>query len=468
MCCQDLLVHNEIWIMRPNSTSAGLKMTQWSASSWQSKVCKQQPSYKDPEALREALVRLSQLPPLVTSPEILSLKSQLAEAARGERFILQGGDCAESFAETSKENIANKLKILLQMSLVLLYGLRKPITRVGRIAGQFAKPRSQPTEERDGVILPSYRGDLVNSPEFEAIAREPDPNNMIRGYMHSAMTLNYIRSWVSSGFADLHHPEKWDLDFVKHSPQSEYYHQMTNAIGDSIDFIKSFDGIKMSSFREVEFFTSHEALLLPYEQGLTGQAEDGHWYDFSTHFPWIGMRTAEVDSAHIEYFRGINNPVGIKVGPSVTPEWIAEITNIINPHNEPGRLTFITRFGADKIATCLPPLIQAVNKLGASVLWTCDPMHGNTQSTSDGIKTRRFDDILSELNQAFQIHQENNSHLGGVHFELTGEDVTECIGGARGVSEADLKRAYKSLVDPRLNYEQALEMAMSVVHSIGK
>lgn len=438
-------------------------MTSWQPDSWQTKPSQQQPHYPSQPALDTAVDALSHLPPLVTSPEVDNLKEQIAEAASGQRFILQGGDCAESFDDCRSTIITNKIKILLQMSLVMLHGMRIPITRVGRIAGQYAKPRSSDTETRDNVSLPSYRGDIVNSPEFTEAARTPNPKLLLKGYSHSAMTLNFIRALVDGGFADLQQPETWNLDFVKHSPQAQEYQALAQSIADSLEFIKTIRGIKSSSLNRVEIFTSHEALHLHYEQALARQNEQGQWYALSTHFPWIGMRTGAIDEGHIEFLRGINNPIGVKVGPSTSSDWLCDLVNTLNPDNEPGRLTLISRLGQAKVAELLPPMIAAVKKTGKTVMWSCDPMHGNTQSTNEGYKTRSFDNILSELQQTYKLHHQENSFLGGVHFELTGENVTECIGGARGLNEADLKRAYKSAVDPRLNYEQALEMAMLIV-----
>ncbi len=442
-------------------------MATWSPSSWQSKPAGQQPTYPDQEALASTVEQLSSLPPLVTSWEIERLRAQLAEAAEGKRFLLQGGACAERFDQCSAEIITNKLKILLQMSLVLTFGLKRRIIRVGRFAGQYAKPRASDTEERDGVTLPSYRGELVNGPEFTAADRIPDPERMLRGYEHSALTLNFIRSLVDGGFADLHHPEYWDLDFVAHSPRAREYQEMVKSISDSLRFMETLAGIQAGEISRVDFFTSHEALLLPYEQAVTRQVprRDG-WYNLGTHFPWIGMRTAEVDGAHVEYFRGIRNPIGIKVGPTMDPEWLLELLEILDPDDEPGRITVIHRMGHDKVAEKLPPLVDAVLRAGRLVLWCCDPMHGNTEKTASGHKTRRFDNILSELEQSFDIHAELGSYLGGVHFELSGDNVTECIGGARGLTEVDLERAYESRVDPRLNYEQSLEMALLIGQKI--
>jgi len=438
--------------------------TEWHPTSWQRKTAGQQPLYADPGAVEKVLARLSQLPPIVTSWEVESLKQQIAEAQRGERFILQGGDCAESFDDCNSDKIAKKLKILLQMSMVLLQGLKKPVVRIGRMAGQYAKPRSADTETRDGVSLPSYRGDLVNSNPFTAEDREPDPELMLRGYERAALTLNFVRSLVDGGFADMHHPEYWDLGFVEHSPQHEEYRRIVASVSDALDFFESLAGTRVHEVQRVEFYASHEGLHLPYEQAQTRLIpRRDRWYNLSTHFPWVGMRTADLDGAHVEYYRGISNPIGVKVGPGMTAEWIQGLINVLNPNNEPGRLTLIHRFGAQNIEDNLPALIQAVRATGSPVLWICDPMHGNTESTASGLKTRRFDNILAELEAAFRVHREMGSYLGGVHFELTGENVTECTGGARGLSDADLQRAYRSQVDPRLNYEQALELAMRIV-----
>lgn len=437
--------------------------SEWSPESWRSRPALQQPTYPDPAQVERVVAEMSRLPPLVTSWEIEALKGQIAEAARGERFLLQGGDCAESFDDCGSPSIAAKLKILLQMSLVLLYGTRKRIIRVGRFAGQYAKPRSEDFEEREGVRLPSYRGDLVNRLEFEPTARRPDPERMLRGYERSALTLNFIRSLVDGGFADLHHPEYWDLGFVEHSPLALDYQRMVNAIADSVVFMETLAGRKIGQMERVDFFTSHEGLHLLYEQSQTRRVpRRTGWYDLSAHFPWIGMRTADPGGAHVEFFRGVSNPLGVKVGPSMTPEWLGELLATLHPDDEPGRLTLIHRFGAGKIRDGLPPLIETLRRAGKTVTWVCDPMHGNTQKTEGGFKTRRFEDILSELEDAIEVHTEMGSVLGGVHFELTGENVTECTGGARGLAEADLERAYRSQVDPRLNYEQALEMAMLI------
>jgi 3-deoxy-7-phosphoheptulonate synthase len=383
-------------------------MQEWSLVSWLKQRYLQAAIYTDEVQLNKVVEQLSLLPPLVTGSEVKLLRKEIARAGRGEAFILQGGDCAESFNDCRSEVISNKLKIILQMSLILSQGLRKPIIRVGRIAGQYAKPRSSDFETIDGVTLPCYRGDLVNSPEFTPKAREPNPHLLLQAYNYSAITLNFIRSL------------------------------------------------------KVDFYTSHEALHLHYEQALTRQLDDGLWYNLSTHLPWIGMRTAQTDSAHLEFLRGVQNPIGIKIGPSATPQWLEEVLTIANPEHKEGRLLLFTRLGANQVDGLLPPLIKAVQRTKIPVTWSCDPMHGNTETTADGIKTRHFDNILLELKQTLEIHHSMGSYLGGVHFELTGDNVTECIGGARGLSTEDLKKAYHSLIDPRLNYEQSIEMALQL------
>ena len=436
----------------------------WAPASWRERQALQQPTYTDADELEGVLGELHALPPLVTSREVLNLKQQLAEAQDGKRFLLQGGDCAEIFDDCTPEVISNRLKVLLQMSLVLVHGLRLPVVRVGRFAGQYAKPRSTDTETKDGVTLPSYRGDMVNGPEFTPEARIPDPRRMIKAHARSAMTMNFIRALIDDGFADLHHPEYWNLGWVGHSPLADEYQKMVAGIGDAVRFMETLSGESLHNLRSVEFYTSHEALLLPYEEGVTRQVpRQAGWFNLGTHFPWIGMRTAAVDGAHAEYFRGIRNPIAIKVGPSVTPDQLLRVIDILNPNDEPGRLSLIHRMSASSIAEKLPPLLEALKRDGRRVLWICDPMHGNTESTSNGYKTRRFVNIRSELEQAFELHAAAGTRLGGVHLELTGEDVTECTGGARDITDIDLERAYRTTVDPRLNYEQALEIAMLIV-----
>lgn len=438
--------------------------SEWSPASWRQRTARYQPIYEDESEFQAVISQLEELPPIVTSWEIESLKDQLAEAARGERFVLQGGDCAERFDECTADIITNRLKILLQMSLVLVFGLKKRVVRVGRFAGQYAKPRSSDTETREGITLPSYRGDMINGIEFTREARRADPQRMLGAYARSAMTLNLVRALGESGFADLHHPEYWSLNFVRQAPLASHYREMVEAIRKAVSFMETVSDSPLHSLERATFYTSHEALHLPYEEALTRFVPHQQGaYNLSTHFPWIGMRTAQADSAHVEYARGICNPIGVKVGPGVQSDVLLRLIEALDPHDEPGRLTLICRFGADRIGGALPPLVEAVKREGRTVLWTSDPMHGNTEVTGTGIKTRRFENILSELAQAFEILSASGLHLGGVHFELTGENVTECTGGAAGLSEADLGHSYTSQVDPRLNCEQALEMAFLIV-----
>jgi 3-deoxy-7-phosphoheptulonate synthase len=435
----------------------------WHPASWQAFPATQQAEYPDKAELERIVGNLSCLPPITNSWEVDALKDHIAKAQRGDAFVLQGGDCAETFDECTSENIVAKLKILLQMSLVMIYGLKKPVVRVGRMAGQYAKPRSADTETRDGVTLPSFRGDLVNRAGFTAEERTPDPQMILRGYERAAMTLNFVRSLIDGGFADLHHPEYWDLAWVHHSQAAEEYHQIVASISDSLDFLETVSGREFHLTQRAEIYAAHEGLHLHYEQAQTRFLDRRErWYDLTTHFPWIGMRTAAIGSAHVEYFRGIANPIGIKVGPGMTREWIQDLVRVLNPNNEPGRLTLIHRYGAKSVEELLPELISAVKETGSPVLWVCDPMHGNTESTADGVKTRRFDNIVAELEAASRVHKKMGTYLGGVHLELTGENVTECTGGARGLTDGDLASAYKSTVDPRLNYEQAMEIAMRI------
>ncbi|MEE2972813.1 MAG: 3-deoxy-7-phosphoheptulonate synthase class II [Planctomycetota bacterium] len=443
----------------------------WTPGLWRTCPTLQQPTYPDQNALRSAVASLRSLPPLTTSWEIEKLKSQLAQAAKGERFLLQGGDCAERFDECSSASIADRLKILLQMSLVLAHGGRRRVIRVGRFAGQYAKPRTNDEETRDGVTLPAYRGDNVNAPDFDPESRTPDPERLLRGHALGALTLNFIRSLVDGGFADLHHPEYWNLGFVQHSPLAAEYQGMVESIGESLRFMESLAGTRIGDLSRVDFFTSHEALLLEYEEALTRQVphRDG-WWNLGTHLPWIGLRTADPGGGHVEYMRGIRNPVAVKVGTGMDPATVIEIADRLDPEHEPGRLTLIHRFGRHRVEADLGPLLAAITATGRRPLWVCDPMHGNTTTVTPTsgslagkpVKTRSFEDILFELERSFEIHAEAGTHLGGVHFELTGEDVTECTGGARGLSDADLGHAYRTQVDPRLNYEQALEMAMLI------
>ena len=449
----------------PFQLSEGMEIMDkaWSPDSWREKTVSQMPAYPDSEALREVVGQLGKLPPLVTSWEVERLKEYAAQASRGEAFVLQGGDCAENFEECESNNIANKLKILLQMSLVLLFGGKKKVIRVGRFAGQYAKPRSSDLETRGDETLPSYRGDMVNNLNFTEGDRIPDPQRLLRAYERSAMTMNFIRSLAAGGFADLNHPEYWRLDFVRDESLLKEYQGMVNALRDSIGFVESIMGSGDSEISRVDFYCSHEGLHLEYEAAQTRQVprRDG-WYNLATHMPWIGERTRILDGAHVEYFRGIVNPIGVKISQAIEPAELVALARILNPDNEPGRLSLIHRMGNSNISDGLPGLVEAVKESGVEVMWICDPMHGNTESTSEGVKTRDFNNILGELQQAMDIHRDCGSRLGGVHFELTGDDVTECIGGACGLTESDLSTAYTTQVDPRLNAGQALEMAMLI------
>jgi 3-deoxy-7-phosphoheptulonate synthase len=435
----------------------------WSAESWKEKPHAQDVSYDDPKQLAAVVERLKVLPPLVTSWEVESLKAQIAEAQQGRRFLLQGGDCAETIADCQPNIIANKLKILLQMSLVLIQASKKPVTRVGRLAGQYAKPRSSPTETRGGVVLPSYFGDIVNRPEFTPEARRFDPRAMLDAYGHAAMTLNFIRSLAIGGFADMHHPEFWDLGFMTRADLSEElrseYRALTEQLHQALRFMEAIGESSVEQLSRVTFFTSHEGLNLHYESAQTRRVprREGS-YLLTTHMPWIGERTRAIGGAHVEFFRGIENVVGVKLGPKVDPSEAVELFKILSPSNEPGKMVAITRMGAKNVAKSLPPLVEAIQRAERNVLWVCDPMHGNGITLGSGLKTRSFDDILLEIEQTFAVHDQLGSFLGGVHFELTGEDVTECIGG--GLTESDLDKRYQSVCDPRLNYRQALEMAL--------
>jgi 3-deoxy-7-phosphoheptulonate synthase len=439
----------------------------WNPTSWQTKPAQQQPAYRDSVALADAVAKLSRLPPIVVSWEIERLREELAAAQRGERFLLQGGDCAENFDDCESGAITKRLKILLQMSLVLTHGLKKPVIRVGRMGGQYAKPRSADTETRDGVTLPSYRGDIVNRAEFTPEARAPDPMLLLRGYERAALTINFVRALIDGGFADLHHPEYWDLGFVGHSPFKAQYERIVASVADGLEFFETISAKEVHQALRAEFYASHEALVLHYEQAQTRFIpRQNRWYNLSTHMPWIGMRTAQLDGAHVEYCRGIANPVGVKVGAAMDAAWLQRLVTTLNPQNIPGKLALIHRYGAKDIESALPKAIQAVRATGHSVLWICDPMHGNTETSQSGLKTRRFENILRELELASAVHHSLGSHLGGVHVELTGEDVTECTGGARGLADVDLQRAYKSSVDPRLNYEQALELSLMLAEQL--
>ncbi len=430
----------------------------------------QEVRYDDLAQLREVTSRLRTLPPLVTSWEIERLKSLIADAQGGKRFLLQGGDCAETILDCRSDVITNKLKILLQMSLVLIHAGKKPVIRVGRFAGQYAKPRSRPTEVRGDVELPSYFGDLVNRPEFTAQARRADPQLLVTGYMHAALTINFIRSLSAAGFADLHHPEYWDVSFMTRAGLNpaarEEYQRTTGELSQALRFMEALGESTVDDLTRVDFFTSHEGLNLHYESAQTRTVpRRAGYYALTGHLPWIGERTRDLEGAHVEFFRGIRNPVGIKVGPKAPPDEIVRVVERLNPEDEAGKIVLITRLGADQVEKALPPLVEAIRSAGRRVLWVCDPMHGNGITTATGLKTRDFDQILREIERSFDVHSAMGSVFGGVHFELTGEDVTECIGG--GVSEADLDKRYLSVCDPRLNFAQALEMAFLVGRKLG-
>ena len=435
----------------------------WHPASWLARTAGQIPAYRDQQRAAAVMAALARLPPLVTSWEVDALRAHLALAGEGKAFVLQGGDCAETFDDCRSDAIVTKLKILLQMSVVIISGLKRPVVRVGRMAGQYAKPRSADLETRSDQTLPSYRGDIINRNAFTTEDREPDPELMLRAYERSALTLNFVRSLIDGGFADLHHPENWDLDWVHHSPLADQYRRTVQTVADGLDFFESLTGKSIDHARRVDFFTCHEGLHLPYEQAQTRFLERRHgWYDLTTHFPWIGVRTSQLEGAHVEFFRGIRNPIGVKVGPDTTPAALRSLLRTLNPANEPGRLTLIHRLGAARIRKALPDLINTVGEAGARVVWVCDPMHGNTETATSGLKTRRLENILEELDAAFDVHRAAGSHLGGVHLELTGEHVTECTGGARGLTDSDLGRDYRTQVDPRLNYDQAMEVAMRI------
>lgn len=429
----------------------------WTPSSWRQRPIQQQPDYADPAAVKAALESVSGLPPLVAHGEVDQLRKRLADAAQGKAFLLQGGDCAERFEDCARAPIEAKLKILLQMSLVLTWGGRIPTIRVARMAGQYAKPRSRSTEVIDGVEMASYRGDHVNGIEPDPKLREPDPSRLLKAYFHSAATLNYARALLDGGFADLTQPHHWDLGFVRQAERREDYEKLVDRILDALDFVEATGVSGTGALKTVELFSSHEGLLLPYEEALTKRIGD-RWYNLGAHMLWIGDRTRQLDGAHVEYFSGIENPIGIKVGPTMSPADLSALLGRIEPQNRPGRVTLITRLGTD-VKSKLPTLIKAVVDNGHEVVWSCDPMHGNTELTSTGVKTRVVSRILDELRQTFDVHDAQGSSLGGVHIELTGENVTECVGGPQELSEHDLAESYQTYCDPRLNYAQSLELA---------
>jgi 3-deoxy-7-phosphoheptulonate synthase len=436
----------------------------WTPDSWRAKPIEQAPVYPDLTALGDVERQLAGFPPLVFAGEARKLKKALAKVQAGESFLLQGGDCAESFAEHSADNIRDFFRVFLQMAVVMTFAAASPIVKVGRVAGQFAKPRTNPTEKIDGVELPIYRGDIVNDTDFTAESRIPDPRRQIEAYRQSAATLNLIRAFATGGYASLENAHRWMLGFVDNSPQSHRYQELADRITETLSFMKAIglDSEAHQELRQTDFFTSHEALLLGYEQSLTRiDSTSGDPYATSGHMLWIGDRTRQLDHAHVEYCRGVKNPVGLKCGPSLKPDELLRLIDVLSPDNEPGRLTLICRFGSEKIFDHLPALIRAVEREGRKVVWSCDPMHGNTISAS-GYKTRPFERIMSEIRSFFAIHQAEGTYAGGVHLEMTGKNVTECTGGARQILETDLRDRYHTHCDPRLNAEQAIEVAFLV------
>ena len=437
----------------------------WTPQSWRDKPVKQVPHYPDEAALLQVEKELAIQSPLVFAGEVRALKDRIAAAQRGEAFVLQGGDCAEAFAEFHADHIRDTFRVLLQMAVSLTYSSARPIVKIGRMAGQFAKPRSSDEETHEGVTLPAYRGDIVNGIAFDAAARVPDPDRMLRAYHQSAATLNLLRAFAQGGFADLRQVHRWNMDFVQASPAGSRYEALASRIGEALGFMEAC-GLTSDAVRqlhETEFFVSHEALLLWYEEALTRRDSlSGKLYDLSAHFLWIGDRTRDLDSAHVEFLRGVENPIGIKCGPSSDPETLVRLLDRLNPDDEPGRITLIVRMGHDKLEAHLPALLRRVQAEGRQVLWSCDPMHGNTHKASTGYKTRAFDRILAEVEAFFAVHAAEGTVPGGVHFELTGEDVTECIGGAQAIRDEDLSSRYHTHCDPRLNGSQSLELAFRV------
>jgi 3-deoxy-7-phosphoheptulonate synthase len=452
-------------------TSGNLTADKWSPESWRQKPILQVPDYPDQAVLKEVEAKLATYPPLVFAGEARDLKKSLAGIAAGNGFLLQGGDCAESFLEHRADNIRDFFRVFLQMAVVLTYAGGQPVTKVGRIAGQFAKPRSSPMEKKGDTELPSYRGDIINGPEFTPEARIPDPNRQIEAYRQSAATLNLIRAFATGGYADLERVHQWTLGFVKDSPQGHRYHELAARIEETMSFMRAC-GITSENtpqLRATNFYTSHEALLLGFEQALTRRdSTSGDFYATSGHMIWIGDRTRQPENAHVEYARGIKNPIGMKCGPSMDADGLLRLLDILNPKDEGGRMTLICRFGYDKVEQHLPKLIRAVKKAGRNVLWSCDPMHGNTISAATGYKTRPFDRILKESMSFFEVHRAEGTHAGGIHIEMTGQNVTECTGGATAISDQDLSDRYHTHCDPRLNADQALELAFLVAEQLKK
>ena len=440
-------------------------MKPWSPNSWRDLPIVQQPTYPDEAQLGKVESELNNAPPLVFAEETRSLFKQLEDVCEGRAFLLQGGDCAESFNDFNAANIRDTFKTLLQMAVVLTYGGKCPVVKIARMAGQFAKPRSADIETKDGTSLPSYRGDIINSYEFTEQARVPDPQRLMKAYHHSAATLNLLRAFAQGGLADLHQVNRWNMGFVAANPLKDKYQQLADRIQDALEFMEvcGINSTNAPSLTETALYTSHEALLLGYEQALTRRDHlSGDWYDCSAHFVWIGERTRQLDHAHIEFFRGIKNPIGVKVGPGMDPDELIRLIDAVNPENIPGRLTLITRMGADVLPEKLPALVRKVQQEGRKVIWSSDPMHGNTEKASSGYKTRSFDNILREISQFFAVHKAEGSYAGGVHLEMTGQHVTECTGGAYGLSDADLAQRYRTQCDPRLNADQVLELGFLV------
>jgi 3-deoxy-7-phosphoheptulonate synthase len=440
-------------------------MQSWNPDSWRKLPILQQPEYPDQEALKSVEGQLKSAPPLVFAEETRSLYKQLEAVCEGRAFLLQGGDCAESFSDFNAANIRDTFKTLLQMAVVLTYGGKCPVVKIARMAGQYAKPRSSDYETIDGVSLPSYRGDIINNFEFTEQARIPDPQRLMTAYHHSAATLNLLRAFAQGGLADLHQVNRWNMGFVAANPLKEKYQQLADKIQDALEFMEvcGIDSTVAPSLKETDLFTSHEALLLGYEEALTRRDHlSGDWYDCSAHFVWIGERTRQLDHAHIEFFKGIKNPIGVKVGPGMDPDELIKLIDAVNPDNIPGRLTLITRMGADVLPEKLPALVRKVQQEGRKVIWSSDPMHGNTEKASSGYKTRSFNNILREISQFFAVHKAEGSYPGGVHLEMTGQHVTECTGGAYGLSDEDLAQRYRTQCDPRLNADQVLELGFLV------
>ncbi|MBX3453293.1 class II 3-deoxy-7-phosphoheptulonate synthase [Ferrovibrio sp.] len=441
----------------------------WSPDSWRTKPILQVPEYPDAAALAAVEDKLSKYPPLVFAGEARNLKAALGRVSQGQGFLLQGGDCAESFAEFSANNIRDTFRVLLQMAVVLTFGAALPVVKVGRLAGQFAKPRSSNTEKRGDVELPSYRGDIINGMEFTPEARVPDPTRLLQAYSQAAASLNLVRAFAQGGYADLHSVHRWNLGFVAKSPEAERWQDVANRITECLDFMQAC-GItpeRSNEMRTVDFYTSHEALLLGYEQAMTRiDSTSGEWVDTSAHMLWIGDRTRQPDGAHVEFLRGVLNPLGLKCGPTTDPDELIRLIDLLNPHNEPGRLTLIVRMGHDKLGKHLPALLRKVRSEGRNVVWSSDPMHGNTLTSASGYKTRPFDRVLSEVRQFFEAHLAEGTHAGGIHLELTGQNVTECMGGAQAIGDDDLSSRYHTHCDPRLNASQSLELAFLIAEML--